>query len=69
MKKILLTVFVFVLFSACTSDKGTRYYLIRHAEKDRTNTTNKNPNLNSEGLLRAEKWANMDQLINLGRIV
>ena len=57
MKKILLTVFVFALFSACTSNKVTRYYLIRHAEKDRTNTTNKNPNLNSDGVIRAEKWA------------
>ena len=68
MKKILLTVFVFVLFSACTSDKGTRYYLIRHAEKDRTNTTNKNPNLNSEGLLRAEKWAKYFEKIELDAV-
>jgi len=57
MKKFLLTVFVFALFSACASDKTTTYYLIRHAEKDRTNTTNKNPNLNSNGVIRAEKWA------------
>ena len=68
MKKILLTVFVFVLFSACTADKGTRYYLIRHAEKDRTNTTNKNPNLNSEGLLRAEKWAKYFEKIELDAV-
>ena len=68
MKKILLTVFVFVLFSACTADKGTRYYLIRHAEKDRTNTTNKNPNLNSEGLLRAEKWAKYFEYIELDAV-
>ena len=57
MKKFLLTIFVFTLFIACTSDKTTTYYLIRHAEKDRTNTTNKNPNLNSDGVIRAEKWA------------
>ena len=57
MKKFLLTIFVFTLFIACTSDKTTTYYLIRHAEKDRTNTTNKNPNLNSNGVIRAEKWA------------
>jgi len=57
MKKFLLTIFVFALFSACASDKTTTYYLIRHAEKDRTNTTNKNPNLNSNGVIRAEKWA------------
>ena len=57
MKKFLLTIFVFTLFIACTSDKTTTYYLIRHAEKDRTNNTNKNPNLNSDGVIRAEKWA------------
>ena len=57
MKKfILLIVFVSALFIACTSDKTTTYYLIRHAEKDRTNNMNKNPNLNSQGLLRAKKW-------------
>lgn len=34
----------------------TTYYLVRHAEKDRTNPQDKNPNLNSEGLMRAENW-------------
>jgi broad specificity phosphatase PhoE len=68
MKKILLTVFVFALFSACTSNKVTRYYLIRHAEKDRTNTTNKNPNLNSDGMLRAEKWAKYFEKIELDAV-
>ena len=68
MKKILLTVFVFALFSACTSNKVTRYYLIRHAEKDRTNTTNKNPNLNSDGVLRAEKWAKYFEKIELDAV-
>ena len=68
MKKFLLTVFVFVLFSACTSDKTTTYYLIRHAEKDRTNNTNKNPNLNSDGLLRADKWAKHFEYIILNAV-
>ena len=65
MKKFLLIIFVFTLFIACTSDKTTTYYLIRHAEKDRTNTTNKNPNLNSDGLIRAEKWAKNFENIKL----
>ena len=68
MKKFLLNVFVFALFSACASDKTTTYYLIRHAEKDRTNNTNKNPNLNSEGLLRAEKWAKHFEKIELDAV-
>ena len=68
MKKFLLTIFVFALFIACASDKVTRYYLIRHAEKDRTNTTNKNPNLNSDGVIRAEKWAKNFENIKLDAV-
>ena len=68
MKKFLLTIFVFTLFIACTSDKTTTYYLIRHAEKDRTNTTNKNPNLNSDGVIRAEKWAKNFENIELDAV-
>ena len=65
MKKFLLIIFVFTLFIACTSDKTTTYYLIRHAEKDRTNNTNKNPNLNSDGVIRSEKWAKNFENIKL----
>ena len=68
MKKFLLTIFVFVLFIACASHKTTTYYLIRHAEKDRTNTTNKNPNLNSDGVIRAEKWAKNFENIKLDAV-
>ncbi len=38
-------------------EQKTTYYLIRHAEKDRTNPKNEDPNLNSAGLKRAERWA------------
>ena len=69
MKKfILLIVFVSALFIACTSDKTTTYYLIRHAEKDRTNNMNKNPNLNSQGLLRAKKWTQYFKDIKLDAV-
>lgn len=34
----------------------TTYYFIRHAEKDRSDTTNKNPNLIQKGMFRAAKW-------------
>ena len=68
MKKFLLIIFVFTLFIACTSDKTTTYYLIRHAEKDRTNNTNKNPNLNSDGVIRAEKWAKNFENIKLDAV-
>ncbi|MDT0675996.1 SixA phosphatase family protein [Autumnicola musiva] len=39
------------------SHQGTTYYLIRHAEKDRSNPANDNPPLNREGKARAQKWA------------
>ncbi|QXP67983.1 histidine phosphatase family protein [Polaribacter sp. AHE13PA] len=59
MKKfLLLFVFAFTFITACSSDETTTYYLIRHAEKDRTNKSNRNPNLNKNGIERAEKWAN-----------
>ncbi len=33
------------------------YYFIRHAEKDRSDPNNKNPNLIQKGILRAAKWS------------
>jgi 2,3-bisphosphoglycerate-dependent phosphoglycerate mutase len=35
----------------------TTYYFIRHAEKNRSDANNKNPNLIQEGILRAAKWS------------
>lgn len=54
---ILLVVFLASSFFVFAQEKATTYYLIRHAEKDRTNKTNKNPNLTKKGLLRAKKWS------------
>jgi phosphohistidine phosphatase SixA len=39
------------------SEKITTYYFIRHAEKDRSNTEEKNPVLTEAGIKRAVKWA------------
>ncbi|WP_296384032.1 histidine phosphatase family protein [Winogradskyella sp.] len=39
--------------------KTTTYYLIRHAEKDRSDKTNRNPHLTEAGLKRANNWANV----------
>ncbi len=36
---------------------NTTYYLIRHAEKDRSDPSDKDPKLTETGLKRAEKWA------------
>ena len=35
----------------------TSYFLIRHAEKDRSNSNNKDPHLTEKGLIRAKNWA------------
>lgn len=34
----------------------TNYYFIRHAEKDLSDTSNRNPDLTPEGEARAERW-------------
>ena len=38
-------------------NETTTFYLIRHAEKDRTNMDDRDPKLKEEGLLRAAKWS------------
>ncbi|WP_088322870.1 SixA phosphatase family protein [Polaribacter tangerinus] len=58
----------FLTLFSCNDDTTTTYYLIRHAEKDRTDKTNKNPNLNEQGLDRAKKWANYFKDIHLDAI-
>ncbi len=40
-------------------NKTTTYYLIRHAEKDRSDKTNRDPHLTEAGLKRADNWASI----------
>jgi len=42
-----------------SNDSITTYYLIRHAEKDRSNSKNQDPVLTEEGLERAINWASV----------
>lgn len=44
------------------------YYLIRHSEKDRSDLTNPDPELNQKGLDRAIRWAEVFDLIPLDAI-
>jgi phosphohistidine phosphatase SixA len=44
------------------------YYLIRHAEKDRSNEYDKDPNLTVEGMLHAKRWAAYFEPIQLDAI-
>lgn len=67
-KYVFLFIFTFSLLSACNSDESTTFYLIRHAEKDRTDKTNRNPNLNEKGLKRSYKWATYFKNIDLDAV-
>ena len=51
------------------NDKCTSVYLIRHAEKVRTNKNEKDPLLNKRGLLRAEKWSEIFENIDIDKIL
>ena len=48
--------------------KETIFYLIRHAEKDRSDPDNKDPILTSEGIKRANHWASYFDTIPLNSI-
>ena len=58
--------------SACNTfdnDKCTSIYLIRHAEKVRTNKNEKDPLLNEKGILRAKKWSEIFEKIEIDKIL
>ena len=64
MKKITLFFILFIIITACGNEPKkeveaeiiTTYYLIRHAEKDRSNPSDRDPALSEEGLKRAQNW-------------
>ena len=65
-KTIVLLIAVLTLVVSCKEsgkinvaekENTSVYYFIRHAEKDRSDPTNKNPSLTIQGLERANKWA------------
>ena len=69
--KTFFTLFI-VLFSTFSvfsqENETTTYYLIRHAEKDTSDATNVNPDLNQIGLERAKKWASVFTPVSLNAI-
>ena len=64
----------FILIISCQDNlirdkqKETIFYLIRHAEKDRSNSENKDPILTSDGIKRANHWASYFDTIQLNSI-
>ncbi len=77
-RKLLLFLFTLILFSSCKEDSQpentqigpevTTYYFIRHAEKDRSNPDNPDPELNQRGLGRAMHWAEILKDANINAI-
>ncbi|GGE57524.1 histidine phosphatase superfamily protein (branch 1) [Pedobacter psychrotolerans] len=53
MKKFILFFFLSLIFSKATFAQTTEVWIVRHAEKDKTNPEDKDPNLSDEGRIRA----------------
>ena len=51
-----------------TKSSTTTYYLIRHAEKDRSDKTNKDPNLKEEGNKRAKNWSKVFENVDFDAV-
>ena len=66
MKKLFI-LFLFFTFDLSSQD-CSEFFFIRHAEKDRTNPENKNPNLNEKGKVRALKWAEVFKNLEFDKI-
>lgn len=76
--KLLILLMLGVAFIACKNDPKkqvpskspviTTFYLIRHAEKDRSNPNDKDPELTQDGLGRAMLWANVFDTLQLDAI-
>ncbi len=65
---------IFVVFQSCSQKVKEQqtttsyYYLIRHAEKDRSDIHDQDPHLNETGLKRAQKWAKTFENISFDAI-
>jgi len=67
MKQLILLVFILSSIDMSSQD-CTEIYLIRHAEKDRSDIKNRNPELNDPGKKRALKWVQVFKNIELDKI-
>jgi len=65
MHKRIFQVLTFILLTTSfyaqnsENDSISTYYLIRHAEKDRSDKSNKDPDLTEKGVLRALRWSQL----------
>ena len=59
MKKSFVLFFLFFCSLSSFAQEVSTYYLVRHAEKDRSDKTNSNPELTEQGKQRAAKWSSV----------
>ena len=73
MKFLFTFIIVFTCYASSFSQEQvkesttTTYYLIRHAEKDRSDKSNRNPELTEIGKTRAQHWNEVFQNIAFDR--
>ncbi len=76
MKQTLFALWIFLIIAPAAisqenaeqTDIKTTYFLIRHAEKDRSDPANKNPSLTKKGFFRADRWAELFSTTQLDAI-
>lgn len=68
MKKAAVLFFLLFCVHNSFAQEVTTYYLIRHAEKDRSDKTNANPDLTEKGRERAVHWSSVFQNISFDAI-
>ena len=69
--KYILSSFFLISIISCnyTKENCTNIYLLRHAEKIRSDKSEKDPLLNKTGLLRAQKWSEIFEKIEIDKIL
>ncbi len=67
-KYFFLITFILGSLSIFSQDDVTTYYLIRHAEKDKTDKKDRDPHLTSKGLERADFWATVLSSANINMV-
>jgi broad specificity phosphatase PhoE len=67
-KYFFLITFILGSLSIFSQDDTTTYYLIRHAEKDRTDKTDRNPHLTNKGIKRAAFWSDVLSSANINMV-
>ena len=66
--KICLLLVITLTSTSAFGQETTTYYLIRHAEKDLSDKSNRNPHLTEEGHNRAHSWSTIFKEVNFDMI-